>query len=643
MTHRTIAVIGHVDHGKTSLVKAMTGVETDTLKEEQARGLTISLGFASRATQTGHLHFIDAPGHADFARTTASGISGANGVLLVVSAREGIEPQTLEHMKLAYHFGLRHVLVAVTKSDLVNDEIKTSRIAAVTTLLDQFSLESSSVTPCSSKTGDGINTLVQRLEKFSQIPISRPHFSDIYLPIDRVFSAPGAGTVVTGTLVAGPMEKTETVRVEPAGLESSIRGLQIAGKATSLAPIGARVAVNIRNVDAKSIRKGDVLCGAGKFQGSDRFDVSIQHGDDPGRALKHMQQVMVLIGTSAVSARLRLYRAADETAPSASVLAQFEFKTPQIAFPGQRFVTRNPASAETLTGGIILDPNARLITRNRRAHLSVLEATLAQDAIGIADALAERDRGCIDLDTLSRLSVRPIEALPDLIGARFELNTDGLAFRSKDVCNLQRQYTETLTTLHAARPCLPNIPEDQIHATLRPAATALVTRAETNLLKVEAIRMGQNGVALIGHKPLAAMSCDQLNAYHDAEERLSDMALQPVPVFAPDVQTPEQNDLLELLIWEGRALRFYNHSLKQSFLLHIDSINASHRTLSEAFPGATSFTTGDAREALKTNRKTIIPLLEHLDQLGATQRTGNLRHLVQRDAPFGACAGAPSD
>ncbi len=635
MTHRTVAVIGHVDHGKTSLVKSLTGIETDTLKEEQARGLSIALGFASRPARGGHIHFIDAPGHADFIRTAASGISGANAVLLVISAVDGIQPQTLEHLKLAHLFGVPHVIVALTKSDLVSDEIKAAQSGMAAQMLMPFAFETSSITPCSSTTGNGMDALIEALERVADLPIKGAPPAEIFLPIDRVFSSPGAGTIVTGTLVRGVLEPDAAVSLMPSDQATSVRGLQVVNRDVASASAGTRVAVNLRHVDTKSIKKGQVLCAANTFQGSNLMDVAL---DAQKPDLKHMQQVMVLLGTSAVPARIRLYQAGHEAEPSAKPFAQIEFKSPLAAYSGQRMVIRNPATAEILTGGAILDPNARLITRQKGAHIRVLEATLAGDVIEIATALATRDHGSIELKTLARLSRHPINELLARLGETFESNASGLAFRSADVRNLQKKYLDALTSLHAAHPCRPLISTDQIHAALRPASTPLVTWTERQLRDEEVICLSERGAALVSHDPLAAMSPEQVAAYRDAEARLVDIALHPVPVFDPETQTPEQSDLLDLLVWTGRAIRFYNHSLKQSFLLHTDAVTLACETLAKTFPGEMSFTTGDARAVLATNRKTIVPLLEHFDRIGATKRNGDVRHIAKEGMEDQPCA-----
>ena len=201
MKHRTLAVIGHVDHGKTSLVKALTGVETDTLKEEKQRGLSITLGFAHLKSPSSHMHLIDTPGHADFIRMTASGVSGADAGLLVVSAVDGVQPQTREHVRMAGLFGIRDATVALTKIDLVPDQDAQQESATVEALLDTHGFTRVDVVPCSSNTGDGINTLIATLERNAAHTNQATNLKGFFLPIDRVFSATGEGTNVTGSLL----------------------------------------------------------------------------------------------------------------------------------------------------------------------------------------------------------------------------------------------------------------------------------------------------------------------------------------------------------------------------------------------------------------------------------------------------------
>ena len=608
MKHRTLAVIGHVDHGKTSLVKALTGVETDTLKEEKQRGLSITLGFAHLKSPSGHMHLIDTPGHADFIRMTASGVSGADAVLLVVSAVDGVQPQTREHVRMAGLFGIRDATVALTKIDLVPDQDAQQESATVEALLDTHGFSRVDVVPCSSNTGDGINTLIATLERNAAHTNQATNLKGFFLPIDRVFSAPGVGTIVTGSLLGHSISVEDAVVLEPAHQRATIRGIEVAGVAQSQAMPGARVAINLRGIDAESIHKGDALCAPEKFQAGQRFDVAMQ--SDP--TLKHMEQVPVLHGSSHHTARLRLY---PETG-SPTVYGQLEFQAPQIAFPGQRVVLRRPSRAEILTGGTVIDPNAVLVTRNKQAHVSVLRACLEGDAGALAQAIADRDNGIVDLKTLSRLGGVPPENYFDAIDETY-------IARIAEIETLRRRLVDVLRSLHARRPCRPFVEASELYNQLSPAPRLLLDGVVDRMRATGEIRGHQNGVALADFGSLELMTPELREAYHDADQRLRDIGLRPVALFESPSQ--DESDLMELLVWKNRAVRLYNHSLKQTLLLSSDVIDKARNKLQLAFPDGSEFTTSAARAALDTNRKTIVPLLEHFDANGVTRRDEDVR------------------
>jgi len=608
MRHRTLAVIGHVDHGKTSLVKALTGVETDKLKEEKRRGLSITLGFAHLKSPSGHIHLIDTPGHADFIRMTASGVSGADAVLLVVSAVDGVQPQTREHVRMAGLFGIRDATVALTKIDLVRDQDARRISATIEALLDTHGFTRVDVVPCSSATGDGIDKLIATLERNAAHTNQLTDLKGFFLPIDRVFSAPGVGTIVTGTLLGHSISVEDAVVLEPTHQRGMIRGIEVAGIAHAQAMPGTRVALNLRGLDAASIQKGDVLCAPEKFQAGQRLDVALP--SDP--ALKHMEQVTVLHGTSHGTARLRLY---PETR-SPSAYRQLEFQTPQITYPGQRVVLRRPSRAELLTGGTIIDPNAVLVTRNKPAHVRVLRACLERDQNAVARAIADRDDGIVALKTLSRLGGAPPEN-------EFEAIDETHIARTADIETLRRRLVEVLRSLHARRPCRPFVETAELYNQLRPAPRVLIDAVVDRLRAAGEIREHKNGVALADFDPLEIMTAELCAAYHDADQRLREMGVRPVALFESPSQ--DESDLVELLVWKNRAVRLHNHSLKQTLLLSSGVIDDARDKLAKAFRDGVSFTTGAARDVLGTNRKTIVPLLEHFDSRGITQRNGNTR------------------
>lgn len=636
---RTIAVIGHVDHGKTSLVKALTGVETDTLKEERERGLSIALGFASLAMEAGRLHFVDAPGHADFIQTTASGVSGADAVLLVVSVADGVSAQTIEHLKLAKLFGIETVIVAFTKSDLGDMDTQTARRGETAELLASFGLPDAPVIACSSVSKAGLEDLRGAFETCFQSKSRRVQPSAVYLLIDRVFNVQGAGTVVTGTLLGGDLQTDSPVRLEPGSIETSVRGLQVAGTAVERAIVGSRVAVNLRNVELSQIQKGDVLCAPGCFAPSHRFDVAIEAEPQRVQALRHMEQVVVLYGARHAAARIRLYASGPPNTAGAPTIAQLEFQAPQIGFTGQRFVIRRPAALETVAGGTILDPQAALITRNKSDHVKALEAAAELDTLSAAKALAGRDQGCVDLKLLARLTRSSIDACASALSSDFVLDGSELAFETSAIEALEDQIVATLTDFHEERPCRPCALASVLTLALKQSPQPLTGFATKNLLKNEVIQQVNDGFALTSHDANAAMSEHHRAAYSAVNDRLKSMGLTLSGLFDDmDLGATEQDDMVELLIANGQAVRLHNHALRQSVLLHAETIDAAARTLAQAFAPSEGFTTGQARQTLQTNRKTIVPLLEYFDTLGITVRRGDLRVLQSPgDTPCDPC------
>jgi selenocysteine-specific elongation factor len=624
MKHKTIAVIGHVDHGKTSLVKALTGVDTDTLAEERERGLSISLGFAHRDLPGGKLHLVDAPGHADFVRTTASGLSGIDTVLLALSAADGVQAQTREHLQIARALGVRHVLVALTKADLVGEEDIQRARAEIETLLMAQGLVPVEIVACSSRAQDGIDSLVSALDRALNLPEKRSDLPGFFLPIDRVFTAVGAGTIVTGTLIGHALAADAAARVEPEGRATSIRSVQIAGAATELAPPGARVAVGLRGVDKASIHKGSVICAPGCFIPSRVFDVCLNRASMTDPAPNHMDQVMVMLGTAYEPARVRLL--AKPSTSDEDLLVQLAFDRPQVGFRGQRFVLRNPAAAQTLCGGTIIDPAARLVPRNKPLHLAVLRAAAAGDAGALAHALADRDQGAVSIRELARLCGQASDALTRPLADAFELASPEHAFRKSDIKRVAEGYVAALAALHEARPIRPHHPVKAIQAALPHMPAALLRHVESGLLSSGRVRQHESALALTDHDPFADMTADQHAAYTDAEQRLRDLSVQPGQVFDPKSMTSEQADIIALMIAHGVAIRLFNHALKQHVLLHSEAIAAACAALQSAFPDGARFTTGEARNVLNTNRKIIVPLLEHFDARAITRRAGDTRH-----------------
>ncbi len=612
MKHVTIAVIGHVDHGKTSLVKALTGIDTDRLEEEKARGLSIVLGFASLRSETQHVHLIDTPGHSDFVRTTCAGLSGAEAILLVVSAQEGIQSQTREHVKIAGLLGVKKAIVAITKSDLAHSENSIALCEQIRELLAAFEIVPTEIVASSSVNGLGIEELKSELFEIANSEAQTTDLEGFFLPIDRVFSAAGAGTIVTGTLHGRDLGVDDLVEIGPDRVRTSIRGLQIDGVPQERAGTGARVAVSLRGVGLHDVQRGHVLAQPKVFPSSQRLDVKLSST----RVLNHMDHVEVLIGTTHAPARIRLY----SKAHASPLFAQLDFATPLTSYAGQRFVLRRPSEGMTVAGGIVMDPIAPHIVRNKPAHLGVLSAIDQSNFRAIAHALADRDHGCVDLNLLKRIA----PSKPSLDSKEFTtLSNAPIALRRRDLEQLEARLRSALKAMYALRPLRVFISKTELGARL--------ARVDPNLLS-EAIRRGKAGqwlresdlgLALTDHDPMATLSADQQRQYQDMDAQLEKMGLQPSPLREASGSSDE--DMIELLIWNKRAVRLYNHSLKQSIILHSRTINSAWKSLAQANPDGQEFSTGDARECLATNRKTIVPLLEYFDQQTVTVRINDRR------------------
>jgi selenocysteine-specific elongation factor len=628
----TVAVIGHVDHGKTALVRALTGMDTDRLPEERERGMSIALGFAWRAYDRGVIDLIDAPGHEDFVRTMVTGAAGARAALLVVSATEGFGRQTWEHLRIAELLGIQAGVVAVTKADLLTADSQAVLRAEIALQLGGTVLERAAVVFCSAVSGMGIATLHQQLEALIQVDAGPTPPPAAFLPIDRVFTLPGAGTIVTGTLQGGPLMPGDEVVLAPAGRRVGLRSLHAHGAAVHRAEPGGRVAVGLRGVSVGEVRTGAVLCAPGMFVASDQVDVMIKVSSDAARGVKHMDDLRVLWGARSDVATARLF-GVKAIAPGERGLAQLRFPSAVIAHAGQRAVLRRLSPAETIGGAVVIDPAAEPSRGPASTRRVVLEAAMTGDAGLIAQALAAGGTGVVSTAEVARLARRPpTEVAASLIGTFEALDADRQATR-ETVAAARGAYLAAVDAAHRAAPARAAAAAGAIRAVLGGvAAREVIGHVERALAAEGAIRMDGALVALAGHDPFAALSAEGSARVEAIEAALRDGGARPPDVAAGEgaVEGLEGNDeaLVRLLIDTGRAVSLRNVGLRQTLVFHRDAVAAAVTTLREAFPWATPFTTGEARAALGTSRKFIVPLLEHLDTLGETVRDGDVRRVA---------------
>jgi len=624
MTAYPIVVIGHVDHGKTALVRALTGTDTDRLKEEKRRGMSILPGFAFLEHGGQPVDLIDAPGHSDYLRAMIASASGARGALIVISAAEGIAAQTLEHIAVAVGLGIPETVVAVTKSDLLTPGTAGSREAELRAALSATPFAEAPVVFCSAVTGEGLAALSGALAALAARTRDTTPPPGAFLPIDRVFVAPGQGTVVTGTLFGGPININDTLTVSPAGHTVTVRGIEVRGQASRMATAGARTALNLRGFPAGALHPGDVLHAPERFAPTCEADavLLLPAASPPG--LRHMAEVRVHCATAQAGAHLQIYGASD-VPPGGDVLVRLKFRAPVCLFEGQRVILRRPSPAETLGAALILDAAPRAIPAGKRARRASLAAAATGDLEALAEALSAEGGGAARLADIARLSRRPAGGLADALKPGFIAAQGIWLLPAGSVQAAKDAYLEALAGFHAAFPLRLFAPRAGLASPRQ--APVLTAQVEADLAAAGAIRLTATGAAMTGHAPADRLSPAQQVRLDALEQALKEAGLSP-PGRAAWPDTSEEADLLGLLLHSGRVIELRNVALNQTLLFHKEVIASAGAALAEAFAGRLSFTTSQARTALATSRKTIVPLLEHLDSLGFTVRTGDLRHVV---------------
>src|SRR5437764_3363264 len=351
-----VGTAGHIDHGKTALVRALTGVDADRLPEEKRRGITIDLGFAElKLGEDVRVGFVDVPGHERFVKNMLAGAHGIDAVALVIAADEGVMPQTREHFEIVRLLGVRTGLVVLTKIDLVDEELLALVRAEVAELVADSFLASAPVVAVSARTGAGLDELRTKLRATALRVPARSDELVARLPVDRAFTMRGFGAVVTGTLVAGELSVGEELELLPACVRVRVRGLQVHGRTVERAQAGQRTAVNLGGVEAAAIERGMVLAPAARLRPTQIVDAQIEMLKDAPRPLRSRARVRVHLGAAEVLARVQVLADGGEIAPGTDGFAQLRFEAPVVALPDERFIIRSYSPARTIAGGRVLD------------------------------------------------------------------------------------------------------------------------------------------------------------------------------------------------------------------------------------------------------------------------------------------------
>jgi len=628
---RVIGTAGHVDHGKSALVQALTGVHPDRLKEEQERQMTIDLGFGWLRLPDGEeVGVVDVPGHRDFIENMLAGVGGIDAALLVVAADEGVMPQTREHLAILDLLEVERGVVALTKIDLVDDQAWLDLVRdEVLGLLASTSLRQAPVVGVSSKTGQGIDELVRALGAVLKSGPPRPDLGRPRLSIDRVFTLTGFGTVVTGTLLDGALEVGQEVSVLPGGESGRIRGLQTHKSRVDRAVPGSRTAVNVAGIDFRSINRGDLLTLPGAYRPTRRLDVRFRLLADASAALRHDQRVKVFVGAAQRVARVRLL-GVDELLPGQEGWLQLVVQQPLVAAPGDHFILRRPSPGETLGGGRVVDAEpARLHRRRDAAVLESLERRLqgtpsdlleqALMSAGPGPIRRAVERARLDLETAAE-AIRDLKArgrLMSLSGEDIAPGSDALVISAATLTEVRRLMEAAAAAYHQAHPLRAGMPPEELKSRLGYEARTRAALLEWSL---------RSGVLVESHGRIALPG--RVVALTDGERAAAEALLERFrrsPAAPPSVKECIDSvgeELLGHLLDERRLVQ-----ASSEVVFSAAEYDRMVEAVREQIRVRGAVAVADIRDLFQTSRKYALALLEHLDAEGVTIREGDARRL----------------
>jgi selenocysteine-specific elongation factor len=602
-----IGTAGHVDHGKTALIRALTGVDTDRLAEEKRRGISIDLGFAHYTSPNGiNASFVDVPGHEHFIKNMLAGAGGIEAVLLVVAADEGVKPQTREHFEICRLLGVKRGIIAVTKIDLASQEQIDNTQTQIDALRAESFLQKAPIVLVSALSGRGMSALVQALEQLCCTQTFTDRGSLVRLPIDRGFALKGFGTVVTGTLWGGELRTGDSVELQPLGVEARIRGLQIHGQPVTSAKQGQRTAVNLSGVEPTAIQRGLILTKPKQLLPTKRLQIAVEWLS--GVELPTRREDLLLhIGTSEIAAHLKVLNGA---------FVECELESAAIALPGDRIILRRPTPAETIGGGTILDPfPAKQL--NRFQTIKRLESLLAGGMETRLPLLVEEQSNGCTVESLVWKTGYSEDSLRGLIRASTNLllTADDEHVVSQAWLNARRQQlVDFLTAFHAQNPSTPGAPLAQARLGLN------LTLSNTIFQGFSAVRINGDLVCLNSHR--AEIPPEELAQLGRIEQEFRKAGFQPSAPMdllkRAAVPASKERGLLERLIKEGRLIR-----VSSSLVFHRDVLD--HVRTSLAQQKGRRFSISEFKDWTQISRKYAIPLLEYLDYQRLTRRDGDCR------------------
>jgi len=620
MRNIIVGTAGHIDHGKTSLVKALTGIDADRLEEEKRRGITIDLGFAHlQLAQDLRIGFIDVPGHERFVRNMLAGAAGIDAVLFVIAADESIKPQTREHFEICRLLGVKTGVIALTKADLAEADI----LDLVKLEVDEFTagsfLEGAAKVAVSSATGAGLDELRRELERMARAVQEKNTAGAFRLPIDRSFSMKGFGTVVTGTMISGTLQKEQEVELHPTGQRLRVRGIQVHGGAADRAGAGQRTAVNLAGIEPGEISRGMVLTGPGLFQSVTkvdcRLDLLSSASSGSKQAMKNRTPVHFHAGSSEVEAEVRFLDKRPSLEPGGSAWARIVLRDPVLLLPGDRFVVRKFSPVVTIGGGVVVDIGGRRYRAGDDAAARLAKLMSGDLKARVDLMVGERADGIAESELIAltgEIKIPVSEAIEK--AGKWRIARDRAS-------ELRAKLTAEVRAFHKANPLLQGVQKQDLKGRLMPAAATEVF--EHVLAGSADLVSDADVVRLKTHRVVLKQDEEQARASMERAFEQAGLAAPAVAevVRASGVEAARSRTILQMLLREGRLVR-----VSEELVLHAPVLAGLRQSLAgrkgERF-GVTQF-----KEWTGVSRKYAIPLLEYLDREHLTRREGDERVVI---------------
>lgn len=633
-----LGTAGHVDHGKTSLIRALTGIDTDRLKEEKERGITIELGFAHLDLPCGHrIGIVDVPGHEKFIRNMVAGAAGMDLVTFVIAADEGIMPQTVEHFEICRLLGVRDGLIVLTKKDTVDREWLDMVSEEVRDFFSGSFLVDAPIVPVDSLTGEGIDEIIRLLDAKVAAMDFHEEFGPFRMAVDRVFSMKGFGTVITGTSLSGRIETGAELTFYPGGLTAKIRGIQVHGRDVDLVEAGHRTAINLQGIEKDQINRGDMAATPGSMVAATVLDAECHCLSSTARELKNRTQVRVHLGTREIVGRILLLES-EVLLPGDTTHVQLILQEPAAAWPGDRYVIRSYSPITTIGGGVILNSGPRkrkrTLERDResnRAYFAALEAAdserrllLLVEEAGVkgmtADQLAART------GVFSKKLKKQLQ-LPISTGALLVVDSDSQRLLAASVAEtLSQRIIGLLTAFHRDNPLKSGLAKEEVRSQLRPAVEPKVFQALlAGLIKKGTIEQEGAEIRISGHTVTLQVDEQEMEQKIGAlyrEANLTPPNLKEVLAAFGEFPEKQIRQVIDLLVGRGELIK-----INESLCFHAPAIQALQEEVVAFIRREGEIDAQRFKDLTGLTRKFSIPLLEYFDKIKLTIRIDDKRVL----------------